>query len=739
MATEIITLTRTFGMMPASRADIIAPAMLERVVIAANAFIKVGASLDPALLEGTTLVAVKRFYAAARAVPGLDPVLQATRLRERAWRCASHVAYYALQEHQRRCMVIPAIMTVMQGISLSIIREKQFPSKDFLDSARDSLKGTGLPAGCLSTVYLSNMARHAKHLLENAIRVSSREAIASCIAAIARDPARIVDLVIAGLVAGMDGVPANIARAVSVRFTRRVKDRAHGRGLPAGKHRLDVLVDAILGGKNLNTWQKARCTWRDAAMEEMAMRVRSLDVAALASEAVKVVLASMTVDEAIATMFSSRRCPRVNVTSQVMPDPARFLHERAMVLARNQIGVALWPTLAAEVHELLAGIGKEPFSHVALPRCKKQSIPVAIDDGQVYQLDLRKDAGDGGRVVAATVHISLEPGVVSTFTLRELDRIDTMLSRGFVPARGTITRKPGGGLLLHLPFEKSCTVGAFPGSIRTETMNRGNNVVVAGVDLGLKHLAWLSVGECQRSARDDGSWEPVDKARPEIARCCIDQPQLAGKKGDWLAGRAATVPNLKRQLIATMGRARALQRQKDLLRHRFGKRCKHARQYFVARREWQRCWRRVRHMHEEIARQVATRIVAACVHHGVGLLRFEDLSWSSRSSKRESGSWLASWQVHWFFSQVQERATLLARLAGIAVEFVDARGTSKRCSACGAVGVRDGKRFSCMIDGCGKKVDSDLNGARNVRIASTSPRLHAKVEGARFRPLACRA
>ncbi|HME52905.1 MAG TPA: hypothetical protein VKM55_11855 [Candidatus Lokiarchaeia archaeon] len=66
--------------MPASRADIVAPAVLERVVFAANAFVKAGASLDPALLEGTTLVAVKRFYAAARAVPGLDPVLGATRL-----------------------------------------------------------------------------------------------------------------------------------------------------------------------------------------------------------------------------------------------------------------------------------------------------------------------------------------------------------------------------------------------------------------------------------------------------------------------------------------------------------------------------------------------------------------------------------------------------------------------------------------------------------------------------------
>ena len=99
--TETITLTRTFGMVPASRDDIIAPAVLDRVVLAANAFIKAGAELDPAVLEGTTMVAVKRFYDAARQLPWLDPVLQSTRLRERAWRCASHVAYFALQEHQR--------------------------------------------------------------------------------------------------------------------------------------------------------------------------------------------------------------------------------------------------------------------------------------------------------------------------------------------------------------------------------------------------------------------------------------------------------------------------------------------------------------------------------------------------------------------------------------------------------------------------------------------------------------
>ncbi len=638
MATETITLTRTFGMVPASRSDIVAPALLERVVVAANAFIKAGAALDPALLEGTTLVAVKRFYAAAREVPWLDPVLKATRLRERAWRCASQVAYYALQEHQRRCKVIPAIVSAMQGISLSTVREKSFPSKEFLGEARDALMDAGLPPGCLSTAYLSNMARHAKHVLESALRVASRGEITRCIAGIAAKPGSIVDAVAGELRGGSGDLPAEIARAASARLTRRVKDRVRGRGTIAGKHRLDALVDAILDGKGLDAWERARRSWRESMVRELAPRACSLNVLAIARGTVADLLPSMAVEDALAAMFSVCNPPGIMVSGKTTPDPARVLRERGMSMARNSVGAALWKALAPAVDKALEGIVKEPGRHVPLPRCKKQAIPVAIDDGQVYRLDVKVDGGTG-RVVAATVRFSLEPGVARTFSLRGLDRIDAMLARGFLPARGTITRKPGGGLLLHLPFEKEYTTGPFPGDTNVVSNGQPGDVVVAGVDLGLKHLAWQSIGVCQRSASGDGSWEPVDEEHPEIARHCIDQPQLAGRKDAWLAGTPPShVPNLKRKLVALVARARALQRRKDLLRQRYRRRYRHACRYFVARREWQRCWRKVRHLHEEIARQVATRIVAACVHHGVGLLRFEDLLWSSHSAKRVSGA-----------------------------------------------------------------------------------------------------
>jgi hypothetical protein len=376
--------------------------------------------------------------------------------------------------------------------------------------------------------------------------------------------------------------------------------------------------------------------------------------------------------------------------------------------------------------QILGMMHDSPATFLNLPRCKKQSVPVAIDDGQVYTLNLQQDDATG-KVTSATVHFSLEPNASKRFFLRDLDRIDAMLSRGFTPARGTITRKAGGGLLLHLPFEKDCNLSDDPPASTT-----GNGrIVECGVDLGLKHLAWLSIGD--RSSRED-----TVQASTEIARYCIDQPQLVGNKDAWpVGGHPQPVPNLKRKLIVLAGRVRQLQQRRDTLKQRYRGRHKHATRFFKTRREWQRCWRKMRHLHEEIARQVATRMIAACKHHGVKVLRFEDLSWSSHSSKRVSGAWLASWQVHWFFSQVQEKTTLLARLAGIAVELVDARNTSKRCSNCGTIGNRQGKSFACVNEDCNKKLDSDLNGARNVRIAPPSPRLHAKGEGARYRPLAC--
>jgi hypothetical protein len=181
---------------------------------------------------------------------------------------------------------------------LSTIREKSFPSKEFLDEAREALMGAVLPLGCLSTAYLSSMARHAKHLLYAALRLACHGEIARCIAGMAAEPDSIVDAIAGELRNGVDDLPTEIARAASARLTRRVNDRSRGRGVPAGKHRLDALVDAILDGKCLDAWKRARRSWQESVVRELASRACNLDVLAITRGAVADLLSSMAVEDA---------------------------------------------------------------------------------------------------------------------------------------------------------------------------------------------------------------------------------------------------------------------------------------------------------------------------------------------------------------------------------------------------------------------------------------------------------
>ncbi|MFX1294371.1 MAG: zinc ribbon domain-containing protein [Promethearchaeota archaeon] len=51
--------------------------------------------------------------------------------------------------------------------------------------------------------------------------------------------------------------------------------------------------------------------------------------------------------------------------------------------------------------------------------------------------------------------------------------------------------------------------------------------------------------------------------------------------------------------------------------------------------------------------------------------------------------------MHWFFVQIEAHLAEMARRVGIAVEWVDPRHTSTRCSRCGKFGTRYKKQFTC--------------------------------------------
>ncbi|MFW9992193.1 MAG: zinc ribbon domain-containing protein [Candidatus Odinarchaeota archaeon] len=98
----------------------------------------------------------------------------------------------------------------------------------------------------------------------------------------------------------------------------------------------------------------------------------------------------------------------------------------------------------------------------------------------------------------------------------------------------------------------------------------------------------------------------------------------------------------------------------------------------------------------------------------------------SRTRKKVVGYWLSTWQVHWFHGKIIKYVKAIANRKGIRVELVVARNTSQRCSVCGRLGKRKGKKFTC--EHCKSKndpsknrqLDSDLNASRNITIAPVS-------------------
>ncbi|MFV2014234.1 MAG: zinc ribbon domain-containing protein, partial [Candidatus Heimdallarchaeota archaeon] len=322
---------------------------------------------------------------------------------------------------------------------------------------------------------------------------------------------------------------------------------------------------------------------------------------------------------------------------------------------------------------LLTDLGTGVPRYLKIPEFNSLSIPLGIDDGQVYRLEEQYTGDDLNSV---ELRISLRAKISHNVCLDDIDRYNKMIKLGFSAHRGVLSFSHG-KYFVYIPFKKKVS-------------EERDGDLIASADLGLKTLATLSI---------------FDK-NIEIDRKFLDQSNLGGKKEDWFV--SGKMVNLKSKLMEHRFVAR---RQQSVRMSSKNATIKH----WYAKNIEKTKWRKIANLHDELIHQIATRIIAYLNHYHVSTLVLEDLKWSKHSSKNQVGYFLSTWQVHWFFSQIQELLGNMALLNGIHVELVNPRNSSKICWKCGEFGVRSGKSFICSSNRCIRyQVDSDLNASRNL-------------------------
>ncbi len=154
---------------------------------------------------------------------------------------------------------------------------------------------------------------------------------------------------------------------------------------------------------------------------------------------------------------------------------------------------------------------------------------------------------------------------------------------------------------------------------------------------------------------------------------------------------------------------------------KLGKRAEHVHnKYKKIRRKLQkqgkyRLLKRIKNRESRIVRdlnhKVSKKIVEIAVKENAGI-KMEKLD-GIRGNKKHTKSFnygLNSWS----FYQLQKFIEYKAKMNGILITYVEPRNTSKECSRCGSIGIREDKSFKCPY--CGHVDHADVNASFNIAL-----------------------
>lgn len=190
-------------------------------------------------------------------------------------------------------------------------------------------------------------------------------------------------------------------------------------------------------------------------------------------------------------------------------------------------------------------------------------------------------------------------------------------------------------------------------------------------------------------------------------------------EGDQLS-RPYFIQNKERERMQRLHRERHnLNAQLDHLRRQG---CDHTYRFKHIQSEYQRVNNKLVNKREQLVHDVANQVLALALVYGVDGIVHEDL----RSLSPPRGEGVLSWELSkWARRAIIEKIEYRAHIAGLHLEQVYPRGTSRSCPRCGSTGhttaspdhtheVWWGGHFRCDNTRCGFQGDRDYVGAVNV-------------------------
>ncbi|MFX1536466.1 MAG: zinc ribbon domain-containing protein [Promethearchaeota archaeon] len=733
------------------------PTILSEVFVqfaqAVNVLIRRGIIRPKGIFVKDSLQAVKRFYDVLSNDQIVKQVFTKLELQSRVQRCAALYAYFAIREYKQRVQdiqtLVPVLAKELRQKGLGSIQGDEFPSRSLLKACWQRIRRDKDRKNELSRHELINLLRHIRNLLCRIIKTRLEDQEADVVQKLTFSEDQVDnlrnELEKIHQETTQDWAKSFVQR-LSRLLTQRLKRNNNKNGPAWGKGYFDGLIEAILDQKvSIDTsgrakvtqeqWQPSRKRWRDQLVQQLQQPPSSQENKQLTQNALHQVKTQITPKRVLTYVFKPK-VPRFRYTVKPHEDWKRYQVHQLVEQTINALIDKRKPDFMELVLAACRTLSQTPSKWLKRPFYEAQAIPFGIDDNRAYKLGLERDPAinpdnesQHERPGEIIVRLTFKQRQPLDFQVQSPKRWLELQKQEYTAKRPVVHKRSGGGtLVLAVPFESPT-----PLPVPVKSLSEGKTVINTSVDLGLKNLATISITKDLQPVKwtKGTSFKELEEQlvdlqveTHEVARYFLDQAQLTHPAKDWfkpVSQLAKTLPgtNLKRHLFHLREEARRLQAKKDQYKTRHPKQYRMKVKYKRLKREWQRIWAHIRFIHEDMARQVATRIVSVSQAHHSQVIRFEDLKWTQATAKEEGGYWLATWQVHWFHSETIRHTKTLAARHGIRVELVVARGTSQRCSSCGSKGERHGKIFICPH--CHRQLDSDLNAARNIAAAPISP------------------